>query len=100
MKRKSKDPLAVGYAELIDEARRLDANADQTFPALVASGAMPAWTARRRRTVYQVLLQLLKKHEKNPQLNLADMHAQLQAEAAAALNPPLHDDPDFYTTRD
>lgn len=68
-----KSPLDISYNDLIKEAERELQLMDQKYPALVSQGSLSAWTANHRIAAKKALVRLLKRHKKDPQLNLNDL---------------------------
>lgn len=101
-----KDPHIVEFKDLILEEGRLVAWMKKHYPAAVTRGSMHSFTAQRRMACHQAILKLLKKYEKDPQLNLADaMQAMKQPGPSKLIPGPIpvsqySDDPNYYTTPD
>lgn len=99
-----KSPLTIDYDDLIKEEERHLKYIKLKYPALVQEGTMHNWTARHRISVHETLLKMLKKHKKNPQLNLEDLFKQVPKPRVVPMPPGpenmRYDDPDFYTTLD
>lgn len=96
-----KSPLSVTYDDVIKEEQRRLALMKITYPAKVAAGAMPSWTAQHRIAIAELLVRLLKRHKKDPQMNLNDAFDRLQSVKKAHPMPAAPkssavDDPDFY----
>ena len=101
-----KDPHIVKFKDLILEEQRLVAWMEKNYPAMVLSGEIHSYTAQRRLACHKAILRLLKKHHKDPQLNLDDaMQAIKQPGPSKLIPPPIpvpqySDDPNFFTTLD
>lgn len=98
-----KDPHIVNYKDLISETERQVAWMKKFYPVMVSRGEMHSYTAQRRLAVQQTILRLLKKHDRNRQLNLQDMMEGMKQAAPCPLIPPpiaadQTDDPNFFTT--
>ena len=87
---------------MIKDLERRKLQAEIHYPALVTTGKMNNWTARHRLTCLETVVRLLKKHKKNPQLNLNDIFEEIKTPLvvpmpAGPADQPV-DDPDLYFT--
>lgn len=96
-----KSPLQVGYGELISEQERLLAFMLKTYPGRVSCGSLHSWPAQHRIACAKLLFRLLKKHQKDPQLNMEDVFNTLRPITGEVPMPPAPKttitDPDFFT---
>ena len=68
-----KSPFNITYSDLIKEEEQQLANMKARFPSLVRTGQMNDWVAKRKIALQEQLVKMLKKHRKDPQLNLNDL---------------------------
>lgn len=68
-----KSPLTISYNDLINLVHRKLSYAETEFPKLVQQGRKNEWAASHETACLKQLLKMLKKHQKNPQLNLNDL---------------------------
>ncbi len=68
-----KSPFTFTYSDLIKEEVQQLANMKARFPSLVKTGQMNDWVAKRKIAMQEQLVKMLKKHQKNRQLNLNDL---------------------------
>lgn len=68
-----KSPLTITYSDLIKQTERRLTYMEGNYPALVQQGKKNEWAATHEIECQKVLLRMLKKHQKNPQLNLNDV---------------------------
>lgn len=68
-----KSPFTISYQDLIKEQEQTLSHMRSKFPVLVKSGQMNDWVAKRKITIQERLVKMLKTHQKNRQLNLNEI---------------------------
>lgn len=99
----SKNPLAVSYDDMIAEVSRTLSKMRLDYPALVHADKLSWRTARHRIATFEQLEKVLKRHKKDPQLNMNDLFNRLPPVKDVPEIPPgaieeIADDPDLYTS--
>ena len=73
-----RNPFHITYTDLIQFAERAVERMEKTYPAMKLHGKISADAATRNMECGKVLLKLLKKYNKNRQLNLNDLFEQMK----------------------
>lgn len=71
-----KSPLSISYTDLINMVERKLANMER-FKASSIQQGKSEWTVNHEIACFKKLAKMLKKHQKNPQLNLNDIFDKL-----------------------
>lgn len=95
---KSKNPFYVSYNELIQEQERMLVYLQSACQGKVLCGQMTSWTLQQRTECCKVLIRLLKKARKDPQLNLNDEFDKMKGDSWKGVTRT--EDPSFLPTTD
>lgn len=74
----AKSAFDISYVDLIKEHAHILQSIKKHYPERVRQGTMNEFVARKKIHMQETLLKMLKKHQKNPQLNLEDLFNQLK----------------------
>lgn len=69
----TRDPLHISYDDLIKMMEGRLAFMEKNYPKMKLQGSISAWTASHNVACVKALLTMLRKHKKDPQLNLFDL---------------------------
>jgi Ni2+-binding GTPase involved in maturation of urease and hydrogenase len=74
----TRNPFHITYTDLINYVQHNVQRMEKTYPAMKMQGKINANTATHNIECAKTLLRMLKKHDKNRQLNLNDLFEQMK----------------------
>lgn len=69
----TRDPFHITYNDLVAFIEGKVRYMEKNYPRMKTEGSITTWTANHNIACAKILLSMLRKHKKDPQLNLYDL---------------------------